>query len=152
MNNLIVFDEKLSTYIFYNDILGKFLDIYKSKADVQPVLDLRRTKYISPAAVPVLLSFGDYLRKLYKHPIDILVKEDSELLNFMICSRFVSICKQLHIFNFDETILESWRYKELRDLHKISYTNIKYTDADKIEDLVQRRDFINDCLFDRMYR
>ncbi|MBP3577211.1 MAG: hypothetical protein J6K15_03780 [Lachnospiraceae bacterium] len=149
MDNLIVFDEKLSTYNFYNDILGKFLEIYKSQVDVQPVLDLRGTKYISPAAIPVLLSFGDYLRKLYKHPIDILVKEDSDLLNFMICSRFVSICKQLHIFNFDETVLESWRYKELRDLHKISFTNTKYADADKIEDLVQRRNFIFDCLFDR---
>lgn len=149
MANNIIFDEKVSTYNFYNDILGRFLNIYKYNVNQIPVLDMRKTKYISPSAVPVLLSFGDYLRKLYKQPIDMLVSEESELLNFIICSKFVTICKQLGIFNFDENVLNSWKYRELRELHKISYTNIKYTDADRIEDLVQRRDYINDCLYDR---
>lgn len=147
MNNLIIFDEKISTYYFYNVILGDFFKIYKSHQI--PVLDMRKTKYILPPAVPVLLSFGDYLRKLYKRPINILVSEESELLNFMICSKFVSISKQLGIFDFDEAVLDSWRYKKLRELHKISYTNVKYMDAERIEDPLQRRDYINDCLFDR---
>ena len=149
MNSIIVFDEKVSTYNFYNNILSRFLSIYKSKIAEIPVLDMRKTKYISPAAVPVLMSFGDYLRKLYKQPIDLLISEESGLLNFMICSKFIIICKQLGIFNFDDDVINSWRYKELRDLHKISYTNTKYSDADKIEDLIQRRDYINDCLYDR---
>ena len=149
MKGVIVFEEKVSTYNFYSEILSRFLEIYKSKKDEIPILDMRKTKYIMPSAVPVLLSFGDYLRKLYKQPIDLLVSEESELLNFLICSKFVNISKQLGIFCFDENLLIRWDKKELRDLHKISYTKVRYSDADKIEDLVQRRDYINDCLYDR---
>ena len=41
MANNIIFDEKVSTYNFYNDILGRFLNIYKYNVNQIPVLDMR---------------------------------------------------------------------------------------------------------------
>ena len=131
-SNIIEFAETVSTYVIYNDILKKFLNIYKSRKKEIPILDLRKTTYISPAAVPVLLSFGDYLRRLYRKPISLYVSKESNLLNFLISSRFIYIGKELGIFNMDQTILDSWKYKELRDMHKVSYTNTHYSDTDKL--------------------
>lgn len=149
MSNIIVFDEKVSTYSFYTKVLRKFYDIYISEKEQAPILDFCNTKYILPAAVPVLLAFGDYLNRLYKRNIKIVYIKGSELHNFFISSNFYEISKKLNIFEWDEDTLSEWEYKELRDLHKISYTNTKYSDADKIEDLMQKRNFIYDCLLDR---
>ena len=56
MANNIIFDEKVSTYNFYNDILGRFLNIYKHNVDQIPVFDMRKKKRISPSAVPVFFA------------------------------------------------------------------------------------------------
>ncbi|MBQ8804692.1 MAG: hypothetical protein IJZ53_13775 [Tyzzerella sp.] len=149
MDNIIIFDEKISTYYFYNNILRKSFEIYSLDRETPPILDMRKTQYITPSAVPVILSFGDYLRKLYKQPIELLIGSESSLLNFIICSQFKSISEKLQIFKIDKEIIESWNYKELRDLHKISYTNIHYTDVDRIKNPVKKRDYIYDCLVDK---
>lgn len=150
MNNIIVFEEKISTYGFYTKVLKRFYELYKSAPEQVPILDFRNTKYILPAAVPVLLSFGDYLKRLYKKSISLVYTKGSDLQNFFVSSKFYEISKELEIFEWNDDILKEERvYRKLRDLHKISYTNTNYSDADKIEDLVQKRDFIFDCLLDR---
>lgn len=152
MNNIILFEEKVTTYYLYTNILQKFLEIYSEGHVVPPILDMRNTTYIASSAVPVLLSFGDYLRKLYKQPIELLVDEESSVFNFIMCSKFKSIFEQLGIFKIkagSEDLLGNWRYKQLRDLHKVSFTNIKYDDADKIKDEEQKRAYIYDCLLDK---
>lgn len=149
MNNIIVFDEKLSTHIFFTKIIKKFYDIYTWEKEDAPILDFRKTQYILPAAVPVVLSFGDYLSRLYGKRICILYTKGSELHNFFISSKFYEISKKLNIFEWDDDILYEWKYKKLRELHKISYTNTRYPNVEKIEDLTRKRDFIYDCLLDK---
>lgn len=149
MSNRIVFDEKLSTYSLYTKVLERFYDICLPQKEQAPVLDFCNTRYIFPAAVPVLLSFGDYLSKLYQRSIEIVYVKGSELHNFFVSSNFYEISKSLNIFEWDEDTISAWEHKELRDLHKISYTDLKYSDAEKIEDLTQRRNYIYDCLLDR---
>lgn len=149
MNNIIVFDEKLSTYGFYIKVVKKFYEIYMSEKEHAPILDFRNTKYILPAAVPVILSFGDYLHRFYREKILIMYTKGSELHNFFIASKFYEISKKLEIFEWDDDTLSEWAYKELRELHKISYTNTRYSDVEKVEDLIQKRDFIYDCLLDK---
>lgn len=149
MNNIITFDEKISTYSFYTNVIGRFYEIYKSGEKSIPILDFRNTKYIFPTAAPLLLSFGDYLRRLYKKSVPILYEKRSEVHNFFIFSKFYEISNKLEIFDWGEDVLNEWNYKELRDLHKISYTYTSYSDADKIKEPMQRRDFIFDCLLDK---
>ena len=149
MNNIIVFEEKISTYTFYTKVLKRFYELYMSDPEQDPILDFRNTKYIFPTAVPVLLSFGDYLNRLYKKSIRLVYTKGSDLHNFFVFSKFYEISKKLEIFEWHDSILEEWDYRRLRELHKISYTNTNYSDADKIEDLVLKRDFIFDCLLDR---
>lgn len=148
MNNIIIFDEKLSTYGFYTKVVKRFYEINMSEKEHAPILDFQHTKYILPAAVPVILSFGDYLHRLYDEKIRIMYIRGSELHNFFIVSNFYEISKKLDIFAWDDDILCDWEYKKLRELHKISYTNASYSDAEKIKDLIQKRDFIYDCLLD----
>ncbi len=147
--NKIIFDEKLSTHGFYTNVVKNFYDIYKAEEKYVPILDFRNTKYIASAVVPVILSFGDYLHRLYGEKIRIVYTKGSELHNFFIASKFYEISKNLEIFEWDDNILSGWKYKELRELHKVSYTNTKYSDAEKIKELIQKRDFIYDCLLDK---
>lgn len=149
MNNIIVFDEKLSTYVFYTKVVKRFYEIYKSGKEHAPILDFRNTQYILPAAVPVILSFGDYLHRFYREKIHIMYTKGSGLHNFFIASKFYEISKKLEIFEWDNDTLSEWKYKELRELHKISYTNTRYSDVEKIEGLMNKRDFIYDCLLDK---
>lgn len=149
MNNTIVFGKKITTYNFYYETLELFFNLYKYNKEEAPIFDMRKTSYISPAAVPVVLSFGDYLRKLYKKTVPLLLNEESDLLNFLICSRFLDIGKRLEIFDYNKDYLNKWSYKKIRDLHKVSFTNVRYSDADEISDFIQRRNYIYDCLYDR---
>lgn len=148
ISNVIVFDEKISTYVFYTKVTKTFYDMYMSQRNTAPILDFRKTKYITPEAIPVLLSFGDYLSRLYKRKIQIVYTRGSELHNFFMVSKFYEISQKLDIFEWDDVSYE-WYYKELRKLHKISYTNIIYADVEKIKEPMQKRDFISDCLRDR---
>lgn len=149
MDNIIDFGEKISTYIFYTDVIKRFYEIYSIDHKQIPILNFKNTKFILPSAVPVLLCFGDYLSRLYRQSIPILYAKGSELHNFFISSKFYDISKKLKIFDWDDSAITDWNFKELRDLHKISYTNTFYSDAEKIDNLVQRRDFIFDCLLDK---
>lgn len=149
MNNIIVFEEKVTTYGFYTKVLKDFYNMYRLDRLNVPILDFRNTQYICQAAVPVILCFGDYLHRLYGKKIRIIYINGSGLQNFLILSKFYEISKKLEIFEWDENILQEWEYKEIRDLHKITHTNIEYADANKIKDLRQKRDYIYDCLVDK---
>lgn len=149
MDNLIVFNQEVTTYNFYSEVLQQFLKVYKNNCENKPIIDMRKTEYLSPAVVPVILSFGDYLRRMYKQSIELWVNDDSELLNFLICSNFDKIASGLCIFEIKRNVYELWNYKPLRSLHKISYTNTHYKDADEISNFNHKKNYIFDCLVDR---
>lgn len=150
MDNTIYFEENVTTYYFYTKILRRFYDIYKADKKKPPVLNFCATKYITPEAMPLILSFGDYLRRLYKQRIMILCEKSSEVQNFFICSKFFYLSKMLDIFEWEDFIID-WEYKPLREQHKIEATKIHYTDANRIEDPMQRRNYIYDCLLEKNY-
>ena len=102
ISNVIVFDEKISTYVFYTKVTKTFYDMYMSQRNTAPILDFRKTKYITPEAIPVLLSFGDYLSRLYKRKIQIVYTRGSELHNFFMVSKFYEISQKLDIFEWDD--------------------------------------------------
>ena len=149
MEKYIVLNKNISTYYLYKTVLKELLDVYQSDKKNLPILDLRETQYISANAAPVLLAFGDYLRRLYNKPIKIKVSKESGLQNFLIMSKFFEISKKLNIFVWDDDFLDEWEIKKIRDIHNISYTKIRYNDAEKIIDMTQRRDYISDCLYDK---
>lgn len=149
MDNKILFSEKVTSYGFYSNILEQFYNIYKKDNGIVPVLDFCETKYISPSAVPIILTFGDYLCRLYKRQIQVLYETGTEVHNFFINSNFYEISKKLDIFDWNGAMMDGLEYRPLRNLHKISYTNTRYSDADRIKEAVQKRDFIYDCLLDR---
>lgn len=155
LNRYIVFDKTVTNYYFYETILMKYLSIYKENKYEPPILDLRKVSYIDVAAVSVLLSFGDYLRKVYHQKIEMLIEHESEILNFLFYTKFIEISDELEIFKIDDETRSSWKINPLRSLHKITFTRTEYSDVNKIEDLLQRRDFIFDNLLDSdrvMYR
>lgn len=44
ISNVIVFDEKISTYVFYTKVTKTFYDMYMSQRNTAPILDFRKTK------------------------------------------------------------------------------------------------------------
>lgn len=147
MENYIVFDEKVSTYTFYSDIIKKFYYIYTNCGpNVPPVLDFRNTNYISSTATPVLLSFGDYLRRLYGTKIKILFITGSKLHTFFVDSKFYEISRELGLFDWEQDLYIGYVCGGLRNLHKITYTKLRYDDAETITDDLLKRNYIFDSL------
>lgn len=149
MDNKIYFEKELSSYNFYTNIIKQFYSIYKTNSNMSPILDFQNTEYIYPEAVPVLLSFGDYLKRLYGKPIQVLYEKGSNLQNFFAFINFYEISRKLGIFLWDNDMFMNWQGRELRDVHKMSFTYASYSDADKIKDPIQKRNYIFDCLLDR---
>lgn len=149
MDTRIIFEKKLSTYSFYKNVTKRLFNIYKSNKEELPVFDFRETEFISPMVVPVILSFGDYLKRLYGKAIPILYEEGSDLQNFFVSSNFYGVSEKLGIFSWGDSVLSGCHGKALRNLHKVSFTYASYPDADKIKDLTRKRNYIFDCLLDR---
>lgn len=149
MDNSIVFGEKISTYTIYTETTNRFYQIFSADKNAVPILDLRNTEYIMTQAVPVLLCFGDYLSRLYKQPIPIYISYGSELHSFIMHSKFYDISVSLGIFEWENDIANGYFYNNYRELHKVSYTSVRYEDAEEIINPVLRRNYIFDCLLDR---
>lgn len=146
---IITFEETISTYTIYTNTTKQFYQIISADENAVPVLDLRNTKYIVSSAVPVLLSFGDYLSRLRQRPIPIVISFGSDLHSFIMHSKFYEISSNLGIFQWEDGIENGYYSNGYREFHKISYTGLRYTDAEEISDLSLRRNYIFDCLLDR---
>ena len=98
MENLVSLRGNITTNQIYILLLEELNQYCKSNME-PPIFDLREVTFIEPEAVPLLITVGEYFSRRFHSQIPMLLKERSELQNFLINIGFFNVAIEKNITN-----------------------------------------------------
>lgn len=107
VNNIIYrieFEEKVTTYNFYNSILPKLHYYFRSdsrnKSEI--LIDFSNVEFINPNVIPNILTIGLILKSYYLEPVKLYIPWKPKLLSYLSDIDFFTIVRKYDIFSLYE--------------------------------------------------
>ena len=107
MSYIIHFDGNLTSYTFYNELLGKLHNYFIEGKDQQLVFDFSQVKLVEPIVIPNLLCVGYIIRTSTGNPPKIFIPDNISagyLKRYLFDINFTNYAKEYGLFSFDDTV------------------------------------------------
>lgn len=108
MSYIIHFDGNLTSYTFYNELLGKLHNYFEDRNNEQLVFDFSQVKLIEPIVIPNLLCVGYIINTSTGNPPKIFIPDNisaGHLKRYLFDINFIYFASKYGLFTFDDTIL-----------------------------------------------
>lgn len=122
MHYIIHLDGNLTSYVFYNEVLGKLHNYYIEGKDKQLVFDFSQVKTIDPAVIPNLLCVGHIVTNSTGIAPKIFIPNNisaGKLKRYLYDIQFITYAQKYGFFSFDDSI---WAGMSESNMDKLNTT------------------------------